>query len=81
MMGHLIYHMNRLFLGFCPSTGTLSYFFLPKTAKLAIADLKKGVENGPEFPRVSLRLYVPWSKVAILGRVIPPLIGILMMGI
>ena len=26
-------------------------------------------------------LYVPWSKVAILGMVIPPLIGILIMGI
>ena len=26
-------------------------------------------------------IYVPWSKVAILGTVIPPLIGILMMGI
>ncbi len=25
--------------------------------------------------------YVPWSKVAILGMVIPPLIGILIMGI
>ena len=24
--------------------------------------------------------YVPWSKVAILGMVIPPLIGILIMG-
>ena len=26
-------------------------------------------------------LYVPWSKVAILGMVIPPLIGILIIGI
>ena len=28
-----------------------------------------------------LDIYVPWSKVAILGMVIPPLIGILIMGI
>ena len=28
----------------------------------------------------SIILYVPWSKVAILGMVIPPLIGILIMG-
>ena len=28
-----------------------------------------------------IRLFVPWSKVAILGMAIPPLIGILVMGI
>ena len=30
---------------------------------------------------VYIIIYVPWSKVAILGMVIPPLIGILIMGI
>ena len=29
----------------------------------------------------TVHTYVPWSKVAILGMVIPPLIGILIMGI
>ena len=31
--------------------------------------------------KASYIAYVPWSKVAILGMVIPPLIGILLMGI
>ena len=33
------------------------------------------------FQKTGLERYVPWSKVAILGMVIPPLIGILIMGI
>ena len=33
------------------------------------------------FKRVYIYIYVPLSKVAILGMVIPPLIGIIIMGI
>ena len=37
--------------------------------------------NGQPTKSTKKHLYVPWSKVAILGMVIAPLIGILIMGI
>ncbi len=39
--------------------------------------------EGDPYPWESIVIFsdVPWSKVAILGMVIPPLIGILIMGV